>query len=152
MKTVKFLTLSSIMLLLSACGGNSADAASASSESAAPAEKTVQTAKAADPVVVLKAGEQIPAAQGKPVVVDFNATWCGPCRQFAPTFHKVAAKYADKALFVSVDVDKCPELAAVYGVQGIPTVVYITPDGSVNQTVGLIPEAEFEANVKAMFR
>ena len=58
----------------------------------------------------------------KPVVCDFFATWCGPCKMLAPVMDEVSEGYADKALFVKVDVDKNMELAARYGIMSIPLV------------------------------
>lgn len=151
MNAINLISVSALLLMLSACGGNTSEKASAA-ESETTAEVQAPVKAAVDPVIVLKAGEQIPPSQGKPVVIDFNATWCGPCRKFAPHFDKVAAKYASKAMFVSVDVDKLPELAAMYGVQGIPTIIYISPDGAVKQSVGYLTEAEFDAQVAALLK
>lgn len=58
----------------------------------------------------------------KPVVCDFFATWCGPCRMLAPVMDKVSEKFADKAVFVKVDIDKNTELAVRYGIMSIPLV------------------------------
>ncbi len=58
----------------------------------------------------------------KPVVCDFFATWCGPCRMLAPVMDKVSADFADKALFVKVDIDQNAELAVRYGIMSIPLV------------------------------
>ena len=87
---------------------------------------TVDPAEIGQPVHVLAEGETINTVEGKLVVIDFNATWCGPCRQFAPTFEAVAEEMADKALFYSVDVDQHPELAQKYDVQSIPMVARCT--------------------------
>ena len=58
----------------------------------------------------------------KPVVCDFFATWCGPCKMLAPVMDEVSETYADKAIFVKVDIDKNMELAARYGIMSIPLV------------------------------
>lgn len=58
----------------------------------------------------------------KPVVCDFYATWCGPCKMLAPVMEEVAEKYSDKAVFVKVDVDSNIALAARYGITSIPLV------------------------------
>lgn len=83
------------------------------------------------------------------VIVDFNATWCGPCQRFAPIFHDAAKKYAGKIKFISVDVDACPEVAKKYGVSSIPQITYIKPDGTVDSHVGLMSAEEFEEAIKA---
>ena len=86
-------------------------------------------------------------AQDKLVFIDLYATWCGPCRQFGPVFEAVAAGNADKALFYSVDVDQNPELAGKFGVESIPMVVYMTPDGEFTSTVGYMDEATFASTL-----
>ena len=58
----------------------------------------------------------------KPVVCDFFATWCGPCRMLAPVMDKVSAEFADKAVFVKVDIDQNAELAVRYGIMSVPLV------------------------------
>lgn len=121
---------------------------------AAPAEEQqpateVAAEEKAPAVIKLAKGATIAKETEKLVVIDFNATWCGPCRQFAPTFDKVAEEYADRAVFYSVDVDDHNDLAAQYNVQSIPMVVYLKPDGTYTSTVGLIPESEFTAAIDA---
>ncbi len=121
--------------------------ADAKAEAAAAGEQAVEMAsvgETAPAVIELKKGDKLPAKADKLVVVDFNATWCGPCRQFAPNFESVAEKYAGKALFYSVDVDQHPAIAARYNVQSIPMVVFIHPDGQTATSLGLLSESEFE--------
>lgn len=118
-------------------------------------EKGAQVAEQKAPehaVTVLEKGAVITPEESKLVVIDFNATWCGPCRQFAPIFDRVAENYTSKAVFYSVDVDVHPELAAQYGVQSIPMVAYVKPDGSYTTTVGLLPEQEFTATIEAALK
>lgn len=62
------------------------------------------------------------------VVIDFNATWCPPCREYSPTFHQVAEEQGDKAIFMSVDVDVCGTVAREYGVEYIPQTTIISKD------------------------
>ncbi len=69
-------------------------------------------------------------------LIDFSATWCGPCKIFAPAFDEAAAQFAGKADFVSVDIDKCPETAAAFAVEAVPTVVVLRPDGKSVRYVG----------------
>ena len=67
--------------------------------------------------------------RGVPVVVDFSATWCGPCQSIAPAFEALAAKHAERALFVQVDVDECAEVAERFDVSSMPTFVLLAPGG-----------------------
>lgn len=105
-------------------------------------------------VTVLEKGAVITPEESKLVVIDFNATWCGPCKKFAPTFEEIAGEYAGKALFYSVDVDVHPELAAEYGVQGIPHIQFINPaDPAANTSlVGLQTKEDFTAALNAFLK
>lgn len=82
-------------------------------------------------------------SENLPIVIDFYADWCGPCKQFSPIFHEVASEYAGQACFVSINTDDYPDLANRYQVSSIPTTVYILPGGGVlgKQVGGLNKEA-----------
>ena len=81
----------------------------------------------------------------KPVLVDFWAPWCGPCRMLAPAVAQIAEEYEGKAKVGKVNVDDEPELAARFGISGIPTVL-VFKNGQLAETlVGLRPKAELEA-------
>ena len=82
---------------------------------------------------------------GVPVLVDFNATWCGPCKMLTPTIEKVSAEYEGKAKVVALDIDENGEVAAKYGVMSIPTLIVFKGGEAVNRSVGLIPEAKVKA-------
>lgn len=93
----------------------------------------------------------LPERPSRPVFVDFNATWCGPCRAFGPVFEAAAAKYGDRADFLSVDVDKNPDLARKYQVQSIPMILCITPNGEVTRSVGAMDARQFGEYVEFHF-
>lgn len=79
--------------------------------------------------------------EGMPCIVDFYATWCGPCKVYSPTFHEVAAQYEGQAIFISIDVDANPEIANKYEIQSIPSTVFILPGGGVmGKQTGIIPK------------
>lgn len=81
-------------------------------------------------------------AGSKPVVCDFFATWCGPCKMLAPVLEKVSADYADKAEFVKVDVDGAPALSAQYGIMSIPFVAVFKDGKMAAKSIGFMPESE----------
>lgn len=76
----------------------------------------------------------------KPVLVDFWATWCGPCKMLAPVVEKVAAANAGKAKFVKLDTDQNPSLAGQYQVSGIPCLILFKGGQPVDRIVGYVPE------------
>ena len=75
-----------------------------------------------------------------PVIVDFWAPWCGPCKMIAPTLEKIAKENAGKVVIAKVNTDDNPEWAMKYGVQGIPTMLFISGGKIIHRQVGAIPE------------
>ncbi|GAD05471.1 thioredoxin [Porphyromonas crevioricanis] len=75
-------------------------------------------------------------AEGKPMVIDFWATWCGPCRMVGPIIDELSTEYEGKVIIGKVDVDENPDLAQEYGVRNIPTILFIKGGQVVNKLVG----------------
>jgi thioredoxin 1 len=75
-----------------------------------------------------------------PVIVDFWAPWCGPCRMVAPTLEKIAKEYAGKLVVAKVNTDENQEWAGKYGVKGIPTMLMLKDGKIVHRQVGALPE------------
>lgn len=87
-----------------------------------------------------------------PVVVDFWAPWCQPCKMIAPVLEKLAAEYDGKVTIAKVNTDENPEWAMKYGVQGIPTLLFIK-DGIVNDTiVGVVPAPIIKTKIDGLLK
>ncbi|MDZ4833757.1 MAG: thioredoxin domain-containing protein [Candidatus Melainabacteria bacterium] len=84
-----------------------------------------------------------------PVVIDFNATWCAPCKQYKPVFHKVADQYVGKVKFISIDVDKAPAVAALFGLKSIPATVFLSEANGIINGAGAQGALQ-EADLKKM--
>ncbi len=82
-----------------------------------------------------------------PVIVDFWAPWCGPCRAIAPILDKVAKDYAGKLIVAKVNTDEDSQYAQQYGVQGIPTILFISGGKVIHRQVGSAPESTIRTAV-----
>ena len=79
-----------------------------------------------------------------PCVVDFYATWCGPCRKVSPIMERMAKEYDGKLIVYKIDVDQEPKLAATFGVSSIPTVLFIPKEGQPSKQVGALSEQQYK--------
>lgn len=85
------------------------------------------------------------------MVVDFWATWCGPCKKIGPYIEELAEKYADQAIIGKVDVDDNNNLAIRFGIRNIPTVLFLNKNGEiVDKQVGAAPKAALEAKLQSV--
>jgi thioredoxin 1 len=80
-----------------------------------------------------------------PVVIDFWAEWCGPCRMLAPIVERAAGKLGDRLKVVKCNVDENPEIAARYGVKAIPNLIFFNRGQVVEQAIGVMSEAQLMA-------
>lgn len=86
----------------------------------------------------------------KPVLVDFWATWCGPCRAIAPVIEELAKEYEGKAVVAKCNVDECDEVPGKYGIRNIPTLLYFKNGELVDKLVGAAPKAEIAKKIDAL--
>lgn len=84
----------------------------------------------------------------KPAIVDFYASWCGPCKTIAPILEELAAEYGDQIYIYKVDTEEEQELAAAFGIRSIPTLLFIPMDGEPQMSQGAMPKASFKEAIE----
>ncbi|MDY2828292.1 MAG: thioredoxin [Sodaliphilus sp.] len=84
----------------------------------------------------------------KPAIIDFFATWCGPCRRMSPTVDKIAKDYAGKIDVYKIDIDKEKQLAMVFGIQSVPTILFVPVTGKPTMQEGALDEASFRQAIR----
>ena len=85
-----------------------------------------------------------------PVVVDFSATWCGPCQQLAPIIDELAGEYEGRVKVGKVDIDNAQSTAATYGIMSVPTVLYFKGGEKVDQDVGVYPKSAYQEKIDGL--
>ena len=141
-------------LILAACGGAS-EARSAQNENQQN-EQQSKTTTVMKPIHLTKAEflKKVVDYEGnptegkylgeKPAIIDFYASWCGPCKRVAPILDELAAEYGDKIDIYKIDTEQEQELAAVFGIRSIPTLLFVPMEGKPQMVQGAIGKADFE--------
>ncbi len=88
----------------------------------------------------------------KPMVIDFFATWCGPCKELAPILEEVEKKHEGEVIFKPIDVDQETELAREFNIQGVPTLMFVTPKGEYQTMLGVQSPEDIEAKIKELLK
>lgn len=84
------------------------------------------------------------------VVVDFNATWCGPCRMLGPVLEELSQDYEGKVKFVAIDTDENPRLAESFSVISIPAVMFLKDGVKVDQSIGFVPKKQLAQKIEGI--
>lgn len=90
------------------------------------------------------------AAQGKPMVIDFNAEWCGPCRRMAPVIEALAQKYDGQIIVGQCNVDDNDDLVSKFGIRNIPAIYFLKGTEIVDKIIGAVPGTQVEAKAAAL--
>ena len=90
------------------------------------------------------------AAQGKPMLIEFGASWCGPCRKIGPYIDEIAKTYEGQALVGKVDIEECDDLVEKFGIRNVPTVLYFKNGEVVDKNVGAAAKAVLEDKLIAL--
>ena len=157
---VSFVVMTAVM----SCANNKATTSSSSASSPSDASMTEQSTTGAEVGQEAVEAENVEnqddsiaqtaqpdKSQGKIVVLDFFATWCGPCKKMAPDMEKMEKKYTGKIEFRKIDIDQEPELAQQYNITGVPTIVVLSPDGNIlDSTVGVQTADELDKMFSAL--
>lgn len=94
--------------------------------------------------------DEIVIKSDKPVIVDFWAEWCGPCRMVAPIIEEISREYENRAVVAKCDVDNNPQIAAKYGIRNIPTVLFFKEGKIADKQVGAVPKSNFIAKLDSL--
>jgi thioredoxin 1 len=80
----------------------------------------------------------------KPCLIDFYADWCGPCKMVAPVLEELQEEYGDKLVIYKIDTEQEQELAGMFGIQSIPSLLFVPTEGQPQMAMGALPKATFE--------
>ncbi len=153
MKTIYKITLAVCAIIMFAACGNAGTKNDRKKDKAVAEAAAVKELNAKDfkTLVYNTAADDLVYLGDKPAIVDFTATWCGPCQKIAPILEELAVEHADDIVIYKVDIDKERDLAKAFNVSSIPAVLFI-PGGSEEpvMTIGSRPKEKFVEQIETL--
>lgn len=148
MKTIRLIMCVAVGIMLM-LGANSCDNKKAASASESSSEKTEKSDKSETDDEELSSAsastEELGSKSGKLVLIDFYATWCGPCKTMTPIMEEMEKKYSENMEFKKIDIDEEPELAEKYRIKAVPTFVILSPTGEeIDRVEGALDEEKMD--------
>ena len=144
-------SLSLLIFLIAYCGTKFAKEETTSDEAKPTDSITINKKEKMEKVINDNNYQEI-ISQNALCVIDFSATWCGPCRRIAPIIDELAAEYDGRIAICKCDVDESEDLAGKYGVRNIPFVVFLKNGEIVDHVVGAAPKATFVEKCEALLK
>lgn len=157
-KTMKKITIAliSLLMLATGCTSKTTDGAVSEKETNNNKEKKgnimeLNVKEFKNKVFDYEKNTQVWKFEGdKPAVVDFYATWCGPCKMLSPIIDEMSNKYDGKVDFYKIDVDNQEELAAVFGIRSIPTLLFIPKEGEPTIMQGAMSKTDMDSTIQKL--
>ena len=152
MKTRIFIAVAAVAFTLSSCNTSAKNKTENNKQATAQTKKEnkMKTIEMNEAKVMdyATAGDAWNFKGDKPAIIDFYATWCGPCKATAPILEEIAQEYDGKIDVYKVDVDKNQELSALFNIRSIPSLLFVPKEGKPTMSVGAHPKAELERMIK----
>ena len=142
----RFLFAIAILLVFTACNNKAGEGQDEMTDASGKAKSEMPVATADDEGQD-EWSKQTTIMSSKPMVIDFFATWCGPCKQLAPILDEIEKHHKGDVIFKRIDVDQEPELAQEFRIEAIPTLMFVTPKGDYQTLMGLQDAAVIEAKI-----
>ena len=143
----RFIFCITMLLLLAACKHDAQQQSNSASPENQPETQSEMPVADSDDEGQTEWKKQTTIMTSKPMLIDFFATWCGPCKQLAPVLDEIEKNHEGEIIFRRIDVDQDPELAQEFRVEAIPTLMFVTPKGEYQTLLGYQDAAVIEAKI-----
>ena len=140
------------LLLLAACNNKTENADNQANAGGAEGQQSEMPVASDDDEGQTEWIKQTTIMTSKPMVIDFFATWCGPCKQLAPVLDEIEQNHKGEVIFKRIDVDQEPELATEFRVEAVPTLMFVTPKGEYQTLLGYQDAPVIEAKIAELIK